>query len=295
MIGKYSASRRTFFVFNYFFLIIAAFLCIFPMIHVLAISFSSRTAAAAGMVTLFPVDITTKSYEFIFKNVEFWKALLVSVKRILIGVPVQMLFTCMIAYPLSRKIKTFKMRSVYAWFFFFTALFGGGLIPHYLVVFKTGLVDSIWALVIPGAVPIFSVIVLLNFFKQIPEEIEESAFIDGAGHWVSLWKIYVPLSLPALATLTLFASVGHWNAWFDGIIYMNKTENYPLQSYLQTVVIAASTADMRSIEDIEMYAAVSDQTFKAAQIFIATLPILLVYPFLQRYFMTGIVLGSVKG
>jgi putative aldouronate transport system permease protein len=154
--------------------------------------------------------------------------------------------------------------------------------------------DSIWALLIPSAVPVFNVILLQNFFKTIPAEIEESAYIDGAGHWVNLIFMYLPLSTPALATLSLFVVVGHWNAWFDGLIFMNRPENYPLQSYLQTVVVQRDLKAI-SIKDISDIIGVSERNSKAAQIFIAMMPILLVYPFLQRYFTKGIVLGSVKG
>ncbi|MBO9610860.1 MAG: carbohydrate ABC transporter permease, partial [Paenibacillaceae bacterium] len=183
-------------------------------------------------------------------------------------------------------------RTLYAWFFVITMLFHGGLIPWYVVIRSTGLLDTIWALVLPGAVPVFSVVLLLNFFRQLPREMEESAYVDGAGHWTVLWKIFVPTSLSALATIALFSLVGHWNSWFDGLILMGKPEHYPLQSYLQTVIVASGssmpTADWASMAEI------SDRTVKSAQIFIGMLPILLVYPLLQKYFVKGIVLGSVK-
>lgn len=160
-----------------------------------------------------------------------------------------------------------------------------------------GLIDSIWALILPGAVSVFSIIVLMNFFRELPKEIEEAAFIDGAGHWRTLWQIYFPLSIPALATLTLFNAVGHWNSWFDGLILMNNTQNYPLQSYLQTVVVRFDTELLSrlSTEEVKMLGEISNRTTKSSQIFVASLPILIIYPFLQRYFMSGLVLGSVKG
>jgi putative aldouronate transport system permease protein len=168
-----------------------------------------------------------------------------------------------------------------------------GLIPWYIAIKNIGLIDSIWALVLPGAVNVFNVVLLLNFFRNLPKELEEAAFIDGAGHWRSLWNIYVPLSAPSLATLTLFTVVWHWNAWFDGLILMNSPDHYPLQSYLRTVVIDMDSM-FRSTQDLTDLAEISDRTSKAAQIFLGTLPILLVYPFLQRYFIKGITLGSVK-
>ena len=165
-----------------------------------------------------------------------------------------------------------------------------------MVIRQFGLLDSIWALILPSAVPVFSVILLLNFFREVPRELAEAAFIDGAGHWRTLWTIYVPLSKPALATLLLFSLVANWNSWFDGLIYSNFTDNYPLQSYLQTMVV-----DMRSIiqsgnmEDIVNALSVNDKNLKAAQIFISIIPLMVIYPFCQKYFTAGLTLGSVKG
>lgn len=271
-----------------------AFLCLLPLIHIAAISFSKSSSAAAGLVKLWPVDFTVSSYEFVLKKPEFLRAMGVSLKRILIGGAVNMFLTILIAYPLSKEKKEFKWRTFYVWLFVITMLFNGGLIPWYIVIKEAGLLNRIWALVLPNAVPVFNMILLLNFFRQLPKELGEAAFIDGSSHWTSLWKIYVPTSLPALATVTLFCVVMHWNSWFDGLILMNSPEKYPLQSYLQTVVIQRDLS-LVSSTDISTLAEVSDRTVKAAQIFMGAIPILMVYPFLQKYFTTGIVLGSVKG
>lgn len=152
--------------------------------------------------------------------------------------------------------------------------------------------DSIWALVLPGALPVYNVILMLNFFRGIPPSLEESAFIDGANHLQTLFKIFVPISKPSIATLTLFAIVGHWNSWFDGLIFMNSPHRYPLSSYLQTIIIPVNVTNIKDLSDLTE---ISDKTIKSAQIFIGALPILLVYPFLQKYFTKGIVLGAVKG
>jgi len=290
-----SIGRSIFIGFNYTVLISFALLCLLPMVHVLAISLSSGTAAAAGYVTLWPVDFTFKAYQFVANKPEFLRSMGVSFQRVFIGVPLDMLLTLLIAYPLSKDERTLSFRKAYIVFFMITILFGGGLIPWYMVIKMTGLIDSIFALILPGAVSVFNVILLFNFFRNLPKEIEEAAFIDGAGHWYTLWRIFVPLSMPAIATLILFTAVGHWNSWFDGIILMNRTEHYPLQSYLQTVVVQQGLERMITIQDTALLQEVSNRTNKAAQIFIGALPILLVYPFLQRYFMSGIVLGSVKG
>jgi len=172
-------------------------------------------------------------------------------------------------------------------------LFSGGLIPYYMVIKSVGLLDSIWALVLPGAVPVFNVILLLNFFCGLPKELEEAAFIDGAGYFRTLAKIILPLSTPSLATILLLTVVTHWNSWFDGLILMNSPEHYPLQSYLQTIIIQKDFSELTDL-NAEALRDISDRTVKAAQIFMGALPILVVYPFLQKYFMKGIVLGSVK-
>jgi putative aldouronate transport system permease protein len=293
MTERLSFSRRLFLTANYAALILLALVCILPLVHVFALSLSSNAAATSGYVKFWPVEFTLKSYEFVLSRPAFLKSLLVTLERVAIGLPLNLLLTILIAYPLSKESNRFKLRTVYVWFFVFTMLFSGGLIPTYMVINKTGLLDSIWALVLPGAVPVFNVVLLLNFFRGLPKELEEAAFIDGAGHFRTLWKIYFPLSMPAIATIALLTTVGHWNSWFDGLIYMNSPDHYPLQSYLQTV-IANRDMTLASSTDLELLAEVSDRTVKAAQIFMGALPILLVYPFLQRYFIKGIVLGSVK-
>ena len=156
------------------------------------------------------------------------------------------------------------------------------------------MIDSFWALIIPAALPVFNVILLVNSFRSIPKELEEAAAMDGAGHWTILFKILLPMSAPILATLTLFVAVGHWNSWFDGIIFMNSPAKYPLQSYLQTVIVSPDPRFL-SERDLALLQLISNRTTRAAQIFIAMIPIMVIYPFLQRYFVTGIKLGSVKG
>lgn len=293
MVERFTLSRKMFLGFNYIFLTLLSVLCILPLIHVLAVSFSSSSAAAAGYVKLWPVEFTLESYKYVLGKEEFFESIVMTLKRVAVGLTINMVMTILVAYPLSKEVKKFRGRTVYAWVFVFTMLFNGGLIPLYMMVKYTGILDSVWALVLPQAVQIFNMILLLNFFRGLPKELEEASFIDGAGHWTTLWKVYVPLSAPALATITLFTMVFHWNSWFDGLIFMNSPHNYPLQSYLQTVVIQQNFTSA-SLETIAELSKISDRTFKSAQIFLGSLPILLVYPFLQRFFMKGIVLGSVK-
>jgi putative aldouronate transport system permease protein len=281
-------------IFNLLLLGLIALVCAFPIVHTLALSFSSASAAASGRVTLIPVEFTLRSYEYVLENPAFLKSFGVSILRVFVGVPITMLLTILVAYPLSRTLKEFRSRDFFAWFFILTVLFSGGLIPYYMVIRQTGLIDSFWALIIPGALPVFNVILLVNSFRNIPKELEEAAEIDGAGHWTILFKIILPMSLPILATLTLFVAVAHWNAWFDGLILMNSPEKYPLQSYLQTVIINPDPRFL-SERDLALLQLISNRTTRAAEIFIAMIPIMIIYPFLQRYFVAGIKLGSVKG
>lgn len=284
---------RLFALCNVLFLTAISLMCIFPLLHTLALSFSTNAAAAAGEVKLWPVGFNLASYEYVLKQEAFFKSIKVTLERVAIGVPVNIVLTILAAYPLAKERANFRARTWYAWIFIITILFNGGLIPVYMVVKYTGIMDTIWALILPGAVPVFNVILLLNFFRSLPKELEEAAFMDGAGHWTTMWRIFVPLSLPALATTTLFAMVGHWNSWFDGLIFMNSADHYPLQSYLQTMVVQQDITKMAST-DLSQLLNINEQTAKAAQIFLGALPILLVYPFLQRFFIKGIVMGSVK-
>ena len=204
-----------------------------------------------------------------------------------------MLMVILAAFPLSKQKKDFSSRTFFVWFFMITMLFSGGMIPTFMIVKYTWLLNSIWSLILPGAVPVFNMVLLMNFFKAVPRELEESAFIDGAGYFRILFKIYIPISLPAIATLVVFTMVSHWNSWFDGMIYMSDARNYPLQTYLQSILVSTNTKLMTKAQ-AELLRLISDRTLKAAQVFIAMIPILLVYPFLQKYFVAGMTLGSVK-
>ncbi len=286
-------SRKIFNVFNVSLLVFAALSCLLPMINILAISMSSSPAVAAGKVTLWPVEFTLQSYRFVVEKPEFMKAFIVSVLKVLAGVPVNMLLTILVSYPLSKNRAEFRSRNIYMWFFVVTMIFSGGLVPWYMIISKMHLIDSFWALIIPSAVPVYNVVLLTNFFKSIPKGIEEAALIDGASHWTTMWKIYVPLSSASIATLVLFSIVTHWNSWFEGLILMNSPEKYPLQSYLQTIIVNRDVKLM-TMQDARVLAAVSERTSRAAQVFVATIPVLAAYPFLQKYFTTGIVVGAIK-
>lgn len=289
-----SLPQKIYRVFNYVFMVSLALLCVLPVWHVLCISLSSSTATTAGEVTLWPVEFSLESYKYVLTQKLYLTTLGNTVKRVALGTVINLFMVILTSYPLSKERTAFRFRTAYVWFFVFTMLFGGGLIPWYMTIRQVGLMDTIWALVIPGAVPIGNVILMLNFFRNLPKELEEAAFVDGAGHLTILWKIYVPLSMASIATITLFTVVGHWNAWFDGLILMNVPEHYPLSTYLQTIIV---TPDLSKLSANEAYtlSIINNRTIKTSQIFIAVLPVLLAYPFLQKYFIKGITLGSVKG
>jgi len=272
-------------------LLCVTFLCLMPLIYIVALSFSSKSAAAAGLVTFYPVDFTTFSYGYILKDYRFFTAFGVSVERVILGGLINFVLTVTMAYPLAKEGREFRARTFYMWFILFAMMFNGGLIPWYIVVKTLHLTNSIWALVLPGAVPVFNVVLLMNFYRGLPKEIGEAAIMDGAGPWKSLLYLYIPLSKPAIATVTLFSIVGHWNAFFDGMILVNKQSLIPLQTYIQQLVVAPV---QNSADRPEELAKLSVRTFNAAKIVVTMLPILLIYPFLQKYFVTGLTLGSVK-
>ncbi len=292
--NKEKYSSKIFVVVNTIILTILGLICLLPLINILAISFSSSAATNAGRVTLWPVDFTWSSYVYVAHRSAFWRSLGVTVLRCFLGVPLNVLLCILAAYPLSKDKTRFRHRTIYTWFFFLTMLINGGLIPWYMTIRSLGLLGKIWALVLPGAVPVFSVVLLLNFFRNVPKELDEATFIDGGGHWRLLFQIYVPVSLPSIATISLLALVFHWNSWFDGIILMNKPAQYPLQSYLQTVIVQRDLSLLGS-SDWQTISQVSDRTVKSAQIFLSSVPVIAMYPFFQRYFVKGMVIGSVKG
>ncbi|GGI66580.1 carbohydrate ABC transporter permease [Enterococcus alcedinis] len=289
--------RKVFNVFNLLFLLIVAMTCVLPFVHLLAVSFSKGTAVAAGQVAFIPVGFNLSSYEFALTGGKFLRAMLISFERVILGVGINLVLMIITAYPLSKTKKQVAGRNYYMTFFLITMLIGGGLIPTYLVVTSLGLKDTIWALVLPGALPITNMIVLLNFMRGLPEEIEEAAAIDGASPIQILVQVLLPILKPALATVGLFCIVAQWNDWFSGMIYMSSPENYPLQTYLQSLLqnfeqmmSQGAGGDMKDI-----MAQLNERTGRAAQLFLGAIPVMVIYPFLQKYFTKGLVLGSVKG
>jgi len=277
-------------------LIFFCVICIVPLLNTVAISLSDKSSAAAGHVLLWPVNFTVQPYIEIVKDAQYIRSFGISVLRVILGTIINVGFSISMAYPLSKSRQMFHMRDLYMWIMIFTMMFGGGLVATYIWIKNLGLLDTIWVLVLPGAVPTFSVIVLMNFFKGLPNALEEAALVDGASPWQIMYKIFVPLSLPSLATISLFAIVGHWNSYFDGKIYINSLKNLPLQTYIQALTSEITAEQMVNMSPEEIIARleVSSLTFNCAKVVICTIPVLVIYPFLQKYFVTGLVMGSVK-
>lgn len=266
--------------------------CLFPLINMVAISFSNKSAAAGNLVGLLPIDFTFASYKTLIQEGQFWRSFGISVLRVVLGTALNLILVVLIAYPLSKSKREFRSRNIYMNLMIFAMLFSGGMIPIFITVKNLHLLDTIWSLILPGAVPIFNVILLMNFFKSVPKSLEEAAELEGCNKWQILFKIYIPISLPALATIALFSIVGHWNDFFSGLLYINKAANYPLQTYIQQLTVditkVTNPAQLQSLADI------SNKTLNSAKIVVSTIPLLIIYPFLQKYFVTGMVMGSVK-
>ena len=272
MIKSKTIGGKTADILIYLTVIFMTMCCLFPLLNMVAISFSDKAAASANMVGLVPVDFTTSAYKTLLGESQFWVSFWISIKRVFLGTIINMILTILLAYPLSKSKREFKGHDVYMYIVIFAMLFSGGMIPIYLTIKSYGLLNSIWALILPGAVPVFNVILLMNFFKGVPKSLEEAAAIDGASKLTILLKIYLPISMPALATIILFCIVNHWNDFFSGLVYMNKTSMYPLQTYIQQLSVDMS--QITDPEQLKRFAQVSNKTLDAAKIVVSTIPLL---------------------
>ena len=296
---KKSRGRIAFEIVNYTILALLALMCIFPFVHLLAVSFSADEFTSKGEVFLIPQGFTLQAYEYLAQKKEFFTALGISVLRTVIGTALSLVVIVMTAYPLSKTDGRFKGRTGFTWFFLITMFFGGGLFATYFLYKQLGLLNSFLVYVLPGACDVWFVLMMMNFFRGIPKEIEEAALIDGAGQFSILFKIYIPLAMPSIATIVLFTAIGQWNSWFDGIMFMNDPGKYPLQSYLYTMIVSSDPTKQSGFtltpDQLEALKNIGGKNLQSAQIFLGILPIALVFPFLQRFFVKGITVGSVKG
>ncbi|MCU6709143.1 carbohydrate ABC transporter permease [Paenibacillus sp. J5C_2022] len=275
---------------NYSLLALLGCITLFPLLHVLAQSLSSQAAVVSNQVTVYPINFQIEAYRLLLNDSAFYQAFGISILRTVAGVAINMTLTCLMAYPLSRR--RLAGRSVVMNMVIFTMLFQGGLIPTFLLLKELSMLDSIWSLLLPSAVSAFNLILLKNFFQSVPDSMEESAKIDGASHGSILFRIYVPLSMPAMATLSLFYAVMHWNTYFDAVMYINNPNLIPLQVYLRNIIVLNdSNIDMTNLTGLFL---VAPETLKAATIIASVLPMIVVYPFVQRFFVKGVMLGAIK-
>jgi len=293
MIEERSLTYRIIDIVIWVILAVLALSCLLPFVHVFSVSLSSSSAIAADAVGLLPVGFHLENYTYIMQNRDFLNSFGVSIVRVLLGVTTTLALVTVTAYPLSLDRIYMPGRTVFKVLMLIGMLFGVGLIPTFLSYRNLGLLNSFLVLILPPAINIFYIIIMVNFFRGIPYELAEAAWLDGASHWDVLLRIYIPISKPALATIALFAAVGHWNSWFDGILFLNQADRWPLQSFLYALV-STRQINWQSATGVRDFMEATPEGLSAALIFVAAVPILLVYPFLQRYFITGLTLGSVK-
>lgn len=274
-----------------FFAVIAALVCLVPMLNVAATSLSSELAIINRQVFIWPVGIDLEAYKGVFSDKSMMRSLGLTALLTVVSTAFSMMMTVLCAYPLSQK--KFVGRKLFNTIVILTMYFNAGIIPDYLNIKRLGLLDNFWAMVLPIGISVFNMIIIKSFFQGLPDSLQESAEIDGATHWTILFRLYIPLSLPALATIALFYAVGRWNGFQDARFYISSPDKYPIQFKLYQIIsnLSSVEASMEGVAGPK----VAKESMKAASIMFATLPILMIYPWLQRYFVTGITLGAVKG
>jgi len=286
-----SAGEQIFKVFNYILLAALSLTMVMPLIQLLAVSFSSPFAADAKQVYLLPVEFTSASWEYILSKAELWRSFGVTVYITVVGTLLSMLFTVLTAYPLAQR--SFLIRKQMMLMIVITMIFNAPMIPFFLTVRELGMLNSLWSLIIPGLISTFNMIIIRTFFMGLPAEIDDSARIDGCGDGRILFQMYLPLSKPVLATVSLFYAVGYWNTFSRAVLFIRDPNLWPLQMKLREYL--TNPEDLVGITQGVETLGYNATTLKAATIIFATVPIILVYPYLQKYFVKGALLGSVKG
>ncbi|SFE52336.1 putative aldouronate transport system permease protein [Paenibacillus catalpae] len=286
-------ASRTFDAINTIAILFFVLLCLAPFIHIIAISLSSSRAIMSGEVSILPVEINWGAYEQVFSDMSMIRSLGFTVMLTVLFTVFCMLMSIAAAYPLAKT--KLKGRKSVMFIIVITMFFSGGIIPEYMLVRNLNLLDSIWSLVLPGLISPFYLIILITFFQNIPDSLEESAEIDGSSYFRTLVSIIVPLSMPVIATLSLFYAVGRWNGFTDTLMYITSPEMYPLQLKLYQLVQNNMVSELMSAEGASGVQLLQPESLKAASVIFATVPILIVYPWLQRYFVSGVMLGAVKG
>ena len=276
---------------NTVFLLLIAFITLYPMYYILIVSISDATYIVRGLVNFVPRGINFEAYRMVFRNDDIWRSYLNTLIYTSTGTCVNIVCTAMCAYPLSRV--DFYGRKIFTFMIVLTMFISGGMIPLYLVINQLGMINTIWAIILPPAINTYNMIIMRTFFNGIPISLQESAYLDGANDIQILTKIILPLSKPIMATLTLFYSVQHWNSFFSALLYLNTKSKYPVQLLLRDIVVAGEFTD-QSMEITQSFTIIATN-YKYAVIIISVIPILCVYPFLQKYFAKGVMIGAVKG
>lgn len=276
------------------FMVLMVLICTLPFINVIAVSLSSKSAIIRGDVAFWPVEFTTQAYDAIFRDKSMFRSLIFTIEITVIYTVLSMVLTILMAFPLT--MKRLKGRSFFMFFAVFTMYFSGGTIPIYLNIKELGLLDNMWSLILPGLISTFNVIILKNFFGGLPYELNEAAYIDGANDFQVLLQVYLPLSFSSMATLSLFYAVGKWNSFSDALYYISSRDLQPLQLKLYNLIKGGQSIEVTVMEGNanDLGSAISE-SIESATIIFATLPILVVYPFVQRYFVQGVTMGAVKG
>jgi putative aldouronate transport system permease protein len=278
---------------NLLIMLILIIVTLYPLYYMGIVSISSGLSVQRGDVLFYPIQLNWQAYQIVFKDPQILRAYMNTLLYTSMGVTINLIMTTLCAYPLSRNYLYGK--SLLAFFFIFTMYFDAGLIPKYMVVHSLGMVNTIWAILIPTAINVFNMILMRTFFEGIPESLHESAIVDGAGEWTVLTRIIIPLSMPVMATMFIFYAVGHWNSFFPALIYLNDKSLYPIQIIVRNIVIQGElTTEQMSNGSNEIMLAMA-QNVKYAVVFVVILPILMIYPFVQKFFIKGALLGAVKG
>lgn len=290
---KNTRGDRVFIFFNTVFMVILMVVTLYPMLYVAFASISDPTSMIqhTGLL-LYPLGFQLDGYKMVMDNPMILEGYRNTIAYVLIGTAINLIMTCLGAYVLSRK--KFGIKKVLTLAIIFTMFFNGGLIPTFLTVRDLGMYNSIWALVIPNAISTYNLIIMRTSFMSIPETLEEAAVIDGANDFVILFRVVIPLSMPVVAVMILFYGVSHWNSWFNAMIYIRDRSLYPLQLILREILVSSSTESMTaSVGNMDKEPV--SEIVKYATIMVATVPILFIYPFLQRFFVKGVMIGAVKG
>lgn len=283
---------RVFNAINVTLLVIFTLIIIVPIWNVLVMSVSSGPGMAEGGVALWPKGFTLQNYQKVFADESIWRAFFISVSKTVLGAGTHVIFCAMVAYGLSKR--NLVGRGFYTKFGVFTMYFGGGMIPMYLLIKSLGLLNNFWVYIIPGLLSYYDVIILMNFFRDVPASLEESAKIDGANDWTVFTRIFLPLSKPALATITLFSGVSQWNDFMTAKMYISDKNLYPLQMKIYEIIVESQTKALDFQGGVDLLVQTSSKGVQLATIVITTVPILMIYPLLQKYFISGMMAGAVK-